>query len=145
VEPEHVVGETLQRVTNPGVISPDELRGRVSDPLSDDTFDAFVTDPLAAWAEQTFGFEPGSPTDAPTRRRRPPTLPEAAHLLAGETSAADEECLAALKDVLQAGARIVNPATGRPVFAFRVHQFFSKGDNVYVTLELPAQRHVTST
>ena len=37
------------------------------------------------------------------------------------------------------------PATGRPVFAFRLHQFLSKGDNVYVTLEPPATRHVTST
>jgi hypothetical protein len=31
------------------------------------------------------------------------------------------------------------------VFAFRLHQFLSKGDNVYVTLEAPAKRHVTST
>ena len=37
------------------------------------------------------------------------------------------------------------PATGRPVFAFRLHQFLSKGDNVYVTLEPQATRHVTST
>ena len=31
------------------------------------------------------------------------------------------------------------------MFAFRLHQFLSKGDNVYVTLEPPATRHVTST
>ena len=31
------------------------------------------------------------------------------------------------------------------MFAFRLHQFLSKGDNVYVTLEPPASRHVTST
>jgi hypothetical protein len=37
-----------------------------------------------------------------------------------------------------------NPATGRPVFAFRLHQFLSKGDNVYVTAEPPERRHVTS-
>jgi len=145
VEPEHVIGETLERVTDPAVITPAALRERVGESLSADSFAAFVIDPLAAWAEQAFGFEPGSPKDAPTRRRRPPTLPEAARLLAGETGSAEEECLTALKQVLQAGARIVNPATGRPVFAFRVHQFLSKGDNVYVTLELPAQRHVTST
>ena len=29
------------------------------------------------------------------------------------------------------------------MFAFRLHQFLSKGDNVYVTLEPPATRHVT--
>jgi superfamily II DNA/RNA helicase len=145
VEPKHVIGETLERVTDPAVITPYALRTRIGEPLSADTFAAFVVDPLAAWAEQTFGFEPRSTTGAPTRRRRPPTLLEAARLLAEETGAADKECLTALKDVLQAGAHVVNPATGRPVFAFRVHQFLSKGDNVYVTLELPAQRHVTST
>jgi DEAD/DEAH box helicase/NAD(P)H-binding len=131
VEPGHVIGETLERVTDPAVITPDGLRARVGKPLPVRAFDEFVTDPLAAWAEQAFGFEPGSPADAPVRRRRPPTLPQAARLLAEETGAADKECLTALKDVLQAGARIVNPATGRPVFAFRVHQFLSKGDNVY--------------
>ena len=146
VQPEHVIGETLKRVTDPATVTADALRRRVAEPFSADSFTTFLADPLAAWAEQTFGFEPGSPEGAPARRRRAPTLPEAARLLARETGvAAYEECLTAIKDVLQAGARMVNPATGRPVFAFRVHQFLSKGDNVYVTLEPPAQRHVTST
>jgi hypothetical protein len=47
--------------------------------------------------------------------------------------------------MLQTGSRIISPDTGRPVFAFRLHQFLSKGDNVYVSLEPPAKRHVTST
>jgi superfamily II DNA/RNA helicase len=145
VEPEDVIGETLERVTDPAAITSGALRDRVRQPPSANTFAAFMTDPLAAWAEQTFGFEPGSPAEAPIRRRRPPTLPEAARLLAGETGQDRKDCLKAIKDVLQAGARLVNPATGRPVFAFRVHQFLSKGDNVYVTLEPPAERHVTST
>ena len=104
-----------------------------------------MNDPLAAWAEQTLGFEPGSPVEAPARRRRPLTLPEAAELLAEEAGTDRLACLSALKEVLEAGSLIANPATGRPVFAFRLHQFLSKGDNVYVTLEPPGQRHVTST
>ena len=35
--------------------------------------------------------------------------------------------------------------TGRPLFAFRLHQFLSKGDNLYVSMESEAERHVTST
>ena len=31
------------------------------------------------------------------------------------------------------------------MFAFRLHQFLSKGDTVYVTLEAQASRHVTRT
>ncbi len=35
--------------------------------------------------------------------------------------------------------------TGRPVFAFRLHQFLSKGDTVYVSLEPERTRHITGT
>ena len=72
-------------------------------------------------------------------------FPEAAKHLAVQTDSAEQACAIAIKETLQAGARIVDPSTGRPVFAFRLHQFLSKGDNVYVTLEPPAKRHVTST
>ena len=32
-------------------------------------------------------------------------------------------CQAAIQVVLQAGAQVSDPHTGRPVFAFRLHQF----------------------
>ena len=83
---------------------------------------------------------------SPRRRRRPPTLPEAARAARrADRRGRRTACATAIKETLQAGSRIINPATGRPVFAFRLHQFLSKGDNVYVTLEPPATRHVTST
>ena len=145
VQPGHVIGETLERITDPAAIAPDALRGRIGNPAPPEEFAAFTTDPLATWIEEVFGFEPGSPAASPQRRRRPPTLPEAARQLAEQTGTEQAACAAAIKDALQAGSRIINPATGRPVFAFRLHQFLSKGDNVYVTLEPPATRHVTST
>ena len=145
VQPGHVIGETLERITDPAAIAPDALRRRISDPPPPEEFAAFTADPLATWIEEVFGFEPGSPAASPQRRRRPPTLPEAARQLAEQTGTEQATCAAAIKDALQAGSRIINPATGRPVFAFRLHQFLSKGDNVYVTLEPPATRHVTST
>ena len=126
-------------------IAPDALRERIGDPAPPEEFAAFTADPLATWIEEVFGFEPGSPAASPQRRRRPPTLPEAARQLAEQTGTEQAACATAIKDALQAGSRIINPATGRPVFAFRLHQFLSKGDNVYVTLEPPATRHVTST
>jgi DEAD/DEAH box helicase len=145
VQPGNVIGETLERITRPGGITPEALRQRVTDPTPPEEFAAFTIDPLATWIEEVFGFEPGSPPASPRRRRRPPTLPEAAWQLAEQTGMESSACAAAIKDTLQAGAQIANPATGRPVFAFRLHQFLSKGDNVYVTLEPPATRHVTST
>src|SRR6266566_3780411 len=145
VEPGHVIGETLERITDPAAIAPDAIRRRIGDPAPPEDFAAFTADPLVTWIEEVFGFEPGSPAASPQRRRRPPTLPEAARQLAEQTGTEQATCAAAIKDALQAGSRIINPATGRPVFAFRLHQFLSKGDNVYVTLEPPATRHVTST
>jgi superfamily II DNA/RNA helicase len=145
VEAANVIGETLDRITNPGLISAGALRSRVAHLAMPESFEAFRADPLATWIEEVFGFEPGSPPDSPRRRRCPLTLPEAAAQLAKQAGLAKEQCATAIKETLYAGARIDNPATDRPVFAFRLHQFLSKGDNVYVTLEPPARRHVTST
>jgi superfamily II DNA/RNA helicase len=146
VDSANVIGETLERITDPATISAQALRERVQNPVPPEDYAAFIADPLATWIEEVFEFEPGGPGgDAPRRRRRPPTIPEAATELAKQTGADRAACGFAIKETLQAGARIDNPATGRPTFAFRLHQFLSKGDNVYVTLESPARRHITST
>jgi superfamily II DNA/RNA helicase len=147
VDPQNVIGETLQRLTDPAAITKAALTQRVTAPEAPETFEEFVKDPLATWIEEVFGFEPGTGTAAtvPRRRRRPLTIPEAAKQLAKETETGEDDAATAIKAALQTGARIENPATGRPLFAFRLHQFLSKGDNVYVTLESPAKRHITST
>jgi ATP-dependent helicase YprA (DUF1998 family) len=149
VPPEMVIGETLERTTFPTGGTSARLRQRVTDPAPLKTYDEFTADPLAAWIEKTFGFEPAEPQhrqeDSPRRRRRPLTLPQAAEALALQTGLAADQCIAAIKETLQAGSTIKNPDTNRPVFAFRLHQFLSKGDNIYVTLQSPAIRHVTST
>jgi hypothetical protein len=148
VDPERVIGETLERITRPldgGNGDTDALRQRIAEPTPPGDFGGFTADPLASWIEEVFGFEPDSPADSPRRRRQPLTIPEAAALLAGRTGANQDTCAIAITETLQAGAWIANPATARPAFAFRLHQFLSKGDNVYVTLEPPGRRHVTST
>ncbi len=87
VQPADVIGETLERITDPAAIAAEALRQRISNPAPPEDFAAFTTDPLATWIEEVFGFEPGSPAASPRRRRRPPTLPEAAHQLAEQTGA----------------------------------------------------------
>jgi hypothetical protein len=145
VAPEMVIGETVERTTFPAGSTPDDLRLRIAALSPPATYQEFAADPLAAWIEDTLGFEPDRPADQPQRRRRPLTLPKAAAQLAEETGTTPGQCAAAIKATLHAGASITNPGTGRPMFAFRLHQFLSKGDNVYVTLESPGIRHVTST
>ena len=52
-------------------------------------------------------------------------------------------CAQAIRATLLAGSTARHPVTGRPLFAFRLHQFLSKGDTVYVSLEDEARRHIT--
>jgi superfamily II DNA/RNA helicase len=149
VAPEHVIDETLQRVTAPATGGPGDLARRVrtlaAGPWRDPEYGEFVHDPLAAWVETTLGLEEADrPSQLWTRRRSPLTLTGAAAKLAAACGEDAGACRAAIEAVLQAGAAVRHPDTQRPVFAFRLHQFLSKGDNVYVTLEPPATRHVTS-
>ena len=44
---------------------------------------------------------------------------------------------------LLAGYATFDPTTRFPAFAFRLHQFISRGDTVYATAEPESSRHVT--
>ncbi|GAA0276384.1 DEAD/DEAH box helicase [Cryptosporangium japonicum] len=147
VTPERVIGETLVRATpdsQPGI---DALRQAVINAAADQVptaYDAFVHDPLATWAETTFGLD----TEAESGRlirRAPTTVPTAATQLAELVGVTEPECQQALRTVLKAGSSVVDPATNRPVFAFRLHQFLSKGDTVYVSLAPENERYITGT
>ncbi|GHJ06564.1 RNA helicase [Micromonospora humidisoli] len=147
VAPEHIIGETLHRATTGGQPGVDALAQQVRlwcRGGHERGIDDFRADPLAHWVESAFGIEPEEGTGRPVRRRVPRTVPEAAENLTELTRESVTDCQAAIQAVLQAGASIRHPETGRPVFAFRLHQFLSKGDNVYVTVESPARRHITS-
>jgi hypothetical protein len=65
VEPGNVIGETLERITDPAALSPQALRDRVQNPVPLADYAAFAADPLATWIEEVFGFEPGVPAKAP--------------------------------------------------------------------------------
>ena len=55
-----------------------------------------------------------------------------------------ETCAAAIRAGLQASYLCEpHPETRRPPFAFRLHQFISRGDSVYASLEAEAGRHLT--
>ncbi|HEY3894982.1 MAG TPA: helicase-related protein [Pseudonocardiaceae bacterium] len=139
----HVIGETLQRTTqgNPDDIT--AITSRVRSGTAGRGYDELVADPLAAWVESEFGVrqrEDGRFVRPP----RPTTIPEAAHLLANLTSETPQACATAIQTTLRAGADMLDPRTRRPVFAFRLHQFLSKGDNVYLSLEPEPDRYITS-
>ncbi len=152
IRPEHVIAETLRRVTPvPDTNSPDfkvALTARVRNEGRDAPTDyaAFTTDPLSAWIESTFGV-----THAPESTRLVRVRPSA---IGGKLGAATklseltglplETCAAAIRAGLQASYLCEpHPETRRPPFAFRLHQFISRGDSVYASLEPEADRHLT--
>jgi ATP-dependent helicase YprA (DUF1998 family) len=143
ITPDRVIGETLVRATASYEPGDAELTASVDAPCVDAPYAKFAADPLAVWIETMFGIdaetEPGR-----LRRRRPIRIETAAGRLSERTGKSTAQCTAAIEAVLKAGARVRHPETGRPLFAFRLHQFLSKGETVYVSLESEAERHVTS-
>ncbi|MGB6057074.1 MAG: DEAD/DEAH box helicase, partial [Microthrixaceae bacterium] len=151
VDVDDVIGETLQRstpevdVTDPAIRS--LLVGRVRSGAAAST-DAheFLADPLTSWIESTFGVEQ---VDGRWERVIPRQIGEsldrggAAAQLADQLQVGDlAPYERAIKAHLLAGSQITNPATGFPVFAFRLHQFISRGDTVHASIEAPTVRHL---
>ncbi len=145
VTPEHVIGEFLERATTDAVPVAADLADAVTDWAAGTgpaDYAALVGDPLAAWAETTFGLD-REPASGRLVRRKPTTVPAASHELAEQTGIDPDTCQVALQAVLMGGANAVNPETNRPLFAFRLHQFLSKGDTVYASLEPEDTRYIT--
>jgi superfamily II DNA/RNA helicase len=151
IRPEHVIGETLERVTEEVDTSTPTFRERLSACVRDpegrppERYEEFLRDPLAIWLEETFGItkhERGYVRSQP--RRIAGEGESAAALLAQLTGASPEICAAKIKAWLLAGyEQVRDPNTGIPPFAFRLHQFISKGDTVYASLAYPHERHLT--
>ncbi len=60
------------------------------------------------------------------------------------TGVSEDRCAVAIRDALQGGYRCeTDPLTNRPPFAFRLHQFISRGDTVYASPEPEADRYLT--
>jgi hypothetical protein len=146
VGPDHVIGETLLRATTAAVPDAETLAVRVRD-LSGvdalpDGYEELAADPLAAWVEVTFGLGT-DPVSGTLVRGAPQRVAVAARRLGDLTGSEPDTCRAVLERLLLAGSRVSHPVNRRPLFAFRLHQFVSKGDNVFASLESTADRHLT--
>ncbi|MGJ0119613.1 DEAD/DEAH box helicase [Williamsia sp. MIQD14] len=144
VTPERVIGETLDRATSGNHNDIGRLSAEVRAGGASGSYDALAASSLATWIETTFGLdkEPGTGRIV---RQQPARVRESAARLAGATDCTVDESEQAIRATLLAGSNERHPVTGRPLFAFRLHQFLSKGDTVYVSIEAEEHRHVTST
>ncbi|GAB3165141.1 DEAD/DEAH box helicase [Myceligenerans halotolerans] len=143
IAPERVIVETLVRATTSFDPTDAALAAAVdarpdaesNDPVLSAGYDVLRTDPLAGWIESRFGIheEPGTGILV---RTKPITVEDAAKDLAFRTGRSMTACAQAIRSTLMAGAtKAKHSVTHRPLFAFRLHQFISKGASVYVTAE----------
>jgi hypothetical protein len=142
VAPENVIGETLRRAITRPAPTTAALRAALSGP-PDYAADYAVLSahPLAAWAEMAFGL--AADDRGRLERSSPVTMAATTRALAEETGVDVAVCRQHLQAILLAGYATTNPATGFPLFAFRLHQFISRGDAVYGSIEPPETRALT--
>jgi ATP-dependent helicase YprA (DUF1998 family) len=151
VWPEHVIGETLARVTEEVDATAPEFRRLLTERVTTDqpvlqkSFADFTCDPLSIWLESTFGVTRQDERLVRVRPRRISGEQESAAAILHEiTGASEEHCHEVIQQGLLAGyEHVKHPQTGQAPFAFRLHQFISKGDTVYATLEHDPLRHIT--
>jgi ATP-dependent helicase YprA (DUF1998 family) len=159
---------TEKQLDNPEFIRAltDQIENSAQPPRS---FQEFTSQPLSSWIETAFGLETeaaggrlirrnprgvwgegGAATEAAGGRliRRNPRgvwgEGGAARELSELIGIDENACGEAVEDWLLASYQAEpNPQTGFPIFAFRLHQFISRGDTVYSTLESEAERYRT--
>ncbi|WP_283134652.1 DEAD/DEAH box helicase [Rhizohabitans arisaemae] len=143
VTPGRVIGETLIRATDDRYPTGTELHAATAEAGGDRSYAQLSADPLAIWVESEFGLT-REPETGRLVRRRPTRVADASIRLAEATKRSPADCAPIIEKILQEGAKARHPVTGRPLFAFRLHQFLSKGDTAYVSLEPEPTRHITS-
>jgi ATP-dependent helicase YprA (DUF1998 family)/very-short-patch-repair endonuclease len=149
VQAENVIGETLRRATQEGnfsdIVALCALQSSIQNQILPNTYAEFIAHPLASWVESRLGLktDPGS---GRLVRATPKSLTGkegAGRELSQLTALPETECIQAIQAILLKGYAIANPQTNFPAFAFRLHQFISRGDTVYASIEAEEIRHIT--
>ena len=145
VSADHIVTETLERVTDAATPMDAHALGAAIDAgvPTNPTFEELKRHPIAAWVEMSIGLthEGGKP-DGKIIRATPISIKDAAELLSKASGRTAETCEKYFSEFLLAAYRTPNPS-GRPAFAFRLHQFISGAGEVFLTLEKSGDRIVT--
>lgn len=154
VRPDRIIGETLHRVTTRASSSEaaqrDDLRAAIESGAVPEPTDraAFLAHPLVNWIEENFGLRAESESGRLVRQSPKPLLGEhgAVTKLCRDAGLPTEiwrdRCGALLQRTLLSAYQCKDE-NDRSLFAFRLHQFVSKGDAVYASPEPAAERHIT--
>ncbi len=143
-----IVRETVRRATEEPDLDDQEYRKSLIEAIHSTApvpleYEEFNRYPLARWIESEFGVTRDGISGALVRAV-PATVKDKAEELAKYTGIDSSKCTEAIQKVLlESYNTSPNPKTGVPPFAFRLHQFISRGDTVYATLQPEAERQIT--
>ena len=147
--PEQVIAETLERSTPEIDPAEPSMRERIREAVLTEEeppsgYEAFRDHPLASWIESTFGVREETGTGRLIRQtpRRLEGEQSAAAELAELLGTDPERCARVLRRWLLQGSTRRTESRRFPVFAFRLHQFLTRGDTVWVSLEAEGVRHL---
>lgn len=139
----NVITETLRRCT-PENQTLESVVSKLKDAIlagvpSETNYSELAKHPVAVWVELTLGltYESHKP-----RRAKPKKLSDAARLLSDATGLEESVCSEYLQAFLL-HAYSVTDGSGKPLFAFKLHQFISGGGKVFSTLEAPSKRTIS--
>jgi len=150
VEPDNVIGETLRRSTEDLDFGSVELLTQLADVIKSyaepTELEAYYGHLLSSWLETSIGLEREEGSGL-YKRAKP-------RAIGGEDGAAKELselihvdaglCAEVIRRHLLAGYELEDPnKNNQPPFAFRIHQFLSRGDSVYATIESKTERYIT--
>lgn len=151
VRSDNVITETLRRATDP-TLSAERVRPRLAAAIqagvpNDVSDDDLKQAPLAIWVETTLGVVRESETQPKLVRATPSTLEVASQRLATDAGVDPDAARRALENLLAVASTTERDrrgqGSGKPFFAFKLHQFLSGAGRAYATLEAPGQRLVT--
>ena len=149
VGPDHVIGEYLERSTPAVDFAAPSSRSRLaSAAVADDSPEGYVAlaaDPLSSWIESTIGMQPehGSGHLVREQPRKIDGDDGLAAMLATDTGHDRDRCALAIRRRLLAGSAARHPDTNVPLFAFRLHQFITRGDTAWTSLEPEDRREIS--
>lgn len=140
IDADDVIEETLKRLTiSDGIPSDSALISSFSKPVPSEITN-IIKHPLISWVELTFGI--GQDADGQYIRNVPISLVEGSERLSQATGHSVEECELKLHELFLTGSKILNDR-GKPLIAFKIHQFFSQGGSLYGTIESAESRELS--
>ncbi|HHH39858.1 MAG TPA: helicase, partial [Sedimenticola sp.] len=143
VDAQHIVTETLQRQTPHDDLPSREVLAEAIDGgvPEDPDFGSLRAHPVSRWVELTLGLEW---SDGRWVRALPRTIDAASRELAEQSGRDANRCRDYLQGFLLAAYRC-HDGDGKPLFAFRLHQFISGANTLYSTLEPEGRRSLDLT